>query len=75
MQRRFWTITGAPLWRDWVAGVGLIAVGWAVHSSQDKTSVVIEVVLACAGGAILVAALIHGLRTMLFRGCDNRPAA
>ena len=56
MRARFWTITGAPLWRDWVVGVGLIAVGWAVYSPQDRVAVGLEVLLSCVGGLILLAA-------------------
>ena len=51
--RRFWTITGAPLWRDWAVGVGLIGVGWAVYSPRDKVAVGLEIVLYCVGGLIL----------------------
>jgi len=73
MRPRFWTITGAPLWRDWVVGVGLIAVGWAVYSPQDRVAVGLEVLLSCVGGLILLAALGHAVRSLLRRtGGDRR---
>ena len=65
MRRRFWTITGAPFWRDWVVGVGLMVVGWAVYSPQDRVAVGLEVVLYCVGGLILLAAVGHGVRSVL----------
>ena len=75
MRPRFWTITGAPFWRDWVAGVFLIAIGWAIYSPQDKIAVALEIILYCIGGLILLAALINGFRAILSRAGGDHPAA
>lgn len=73
MRRRLWTFTGAPLWRDWVAGIGSIGIGFAVYSPGDRTAAVINLVLYCLGGLILLAAVAHAIRASLNKkreGCD-----
>lgn len=58
---RFWTLSGRPLWRDWVAGVVLIGAGFSVYSPQDRATLLLEVALASVGSAILLAAIVHWL--------------
>ena len=72
MRHRFWTITGAPLWRDWVVGVGLIGVGWAVYSPRDRVAVGLKIVLYCVGGLILLAAVGHAVTSVLRRAGGDR---
>jgi hypothetical protein len=73
MRERFWTITGAPLWRDWFAGVFLIGLGWAVYNPQDRTSVKIEIVLASLGSLILLAEVCHRVHSLITGRMRNRP--
>ena len=63
---------GSAVWRDWVVGVCLMGVGWAVYNPQDRIAVGLEIVLYCVGGLILLAALGSAVVSVLRRAGGDR---
>ena len=61
MRPGFWTLTGRPLWRDWVFGFVLIVGPWGLDPRGGVARVVASASMA-AGCAVLVAALVHFFR-------------
>ena len=58
MRPGFWTLTGRPLWRDWVFGVLLIVIPWSIDP-RARSALIAAYAFMAAGCAVLVAAFVH----------------